>query len=167
MTRGPVHDADIEDAVIGGLLVANASLDEVLATGLAAEDFYVPSHSYAFAAICSLASRGEPVDHLTVAAELRATRSRTSRPRCRPRLVDGERTSRVASPPYAQRIRGLARLRALVAAGHELVELGTTPTSDVEAALDQAEQSRPSGDEHWTRGRRLVARRRDGRRTAR
>jgi replicative DNA helicase len=139
VTRGPVHDADIEDAVIGGLLVANASLDEVLATGLVSEDFYVPSHSYSYAAICSLALRGEPADHLTVAAELRATGV--------DKLSAGDLVSSMANapvashlPPYAQRIRGLARLRALVGAGHELVDLGTTPTSDVEAALDQAER---------------------------
>ena len=139
MTRGPVYDADIEDAVIGGLLVVNSSLDEVLATGLAAEDFYVPSHSHAYAAICSLALRGEPADHLTVAAELRATGV--------DKLAAGDLVSSMANAPvashlpaYAERIRALARLRGLVAAGHELVELGTTPTSDVDAALDQAER---------------------------
>ena len=139
MTRGPVHDADIEDAVIGGLLVATASLDEVLATGLVAEDFYVPSHSYAYAAICSLASGGQPVDNLTVAAELRALGPAGP---SGADLVASMVNAPVAShlPAYAQRIRGLARLRALVAAGRELVELGTTPTSDVEAVLGQAEQ---------------------------
>jgi len=139
VTRGPVHDADIEDAVIGGLLVVNSSLDEVLATGLAAEDFYVPSHSHAYAAICSLATRGEPVDNLTVAAELRATG--VDKPSGGD-LISSMANAPVAShlPSYAERIRGLARLRGLVAAGHELVELGMTPTSDVAAALDQAEQ---------------------------
>jgi replicative DNA helicase len=139
VTHGPVHDADIEDAVIGGLLVATASLDEVLATGLVAEDFYVPSHSHAYAAICSLAARGQPIDNLTVAAELRALGpvGPTGAD-----LVASMVNAPVAShlPSYAQRIRGLARLRALVAAGRELVELGTTPTSDVEAVLGQAEQ---------------------------
>ncbi len=139
MSGGPVHDADIEDAVIGGLLVAGSWLDEVLATGLATEDFYVPSHSYAFQAICSLASRGEPVDHLTVASEVR------SLGRDKPSVGDlvlSMANAPVPShlPSYAERIQGLARLRALVAAAHELVELGTTPTSDVEAALGQAEQ---------------------------
>ena len=139
MTRGPVHDADIEDAVIGGLLVSSASLDEVLGTGLAAEDFYVPSHAHAFAAICSLSSRGEPVDNLTVAAELRSLGP--ARPSAGD-LVGSMVNAPVAShlPSYARQIRGLARLRALVFAGHDLVELGTTPTSDVEAVLGQAEQ---------------------------
>jgi replicative DNA helicase len=139
MTRGPVHDADIEDAVIGGLLVGGSWLDEVLATGLVAEDFYVPSHNYAYAAICSLASRGQPVDNLTVAAELRALGPAGP---TGADLVASMVNAPVAShlPAYAQRIRALARLRALVAAGRELVELGTTPTSDVEAALGHAEQ---------------------------
>ena len=61
VTHGPVYDADIEDAVIGGLLVARASLDEVLAAGLVPEDFYVPSHANAFAAICSLALAVSPL----------------------------------------------------------------------------------------------------------
>jgi replicative DNA helicase len=139
VTRVPVHDADIEDAVIGGLLVANMWLDEVLATGLAPEDFYIPSHSYAYAAICSLASRGEPVDNLTVAAELRAIGVDKPSPGD---VVSSMANAPVAShlPAYAERIRGLARLRALAAAGRELVELGMTPTSDVEAALDEAER---------------------------
>jgi replicative DNA helicase len=139
VTRGPVHDADIEDAVIGGLLVASSSLDEVLGTGLAAEDFYVPSHAHAFAAICSLALRGQPVDNLTVAGEVRALGPAGP---SGADLVASMVNAPVAShlPAYAQQIRGLARLRALVAAGHDLVELGTTPTSDVEAVLGQAEQ---------------------------
>ena len=55
-------------------------------------------------------------------------------------LVDGERPVASHLPSYAERIRAFARLRALVAAGRELVELGTTPTSDVEAVLDEAER---------------------------
>ncbi len=139
MTHGPVYDADIEDAVIGGLLVARASLDEVLAAGLVPEDFYVPSHANAFAAICSLALRGEPVDNLTVAGELRALGP--AGPSAAD-LVASMTNAPVAShlPSYARRIRGLAQLRGLVAAGRELVELGMKPASDVEAVLGEAER---------------------------
>ena len=83
--------------MIGGLLVARASLDEVLAAGLVPEDFYVPSHANAFAAICSLALRGEPVDNLTVAGELRALGPAGPSAADLVR-VDDERTSRFASP---------------------------------------------------------------------
>jgi replicative DNA helicase len=136
---GPQYDADIEDALVGGLLLGGAPVDDVLASDLTADDFYVPSHSHAFAAICSLASRGEPVDPLTVAAELRVLGH--------PRLSAADLVGSTANAPsksvllpYAARIRGLARLRALAAVGREIIELGATPTSDVDAVLDQAEQ---------------------------
>ena len=139
MTGVPVHERDIEDAIIGGLLTDSTWIDGVLATGIVAEDFYVQAHRNAFDAICSLSSRGEPVDHLTVASSVRAVG------RAKPTL--GDLVTSMANAPvashllaYAQRIRSIARLRALVDAGRELIELGTSPTDDVEAALDRAEQ---------------------------
>ena len=118
MSSVPVHERDIEDAIIGGLLTAHEWVDEVLATGIVAEDFYVQAHRNAFDAICSLASRGEPVDHLTVASSVRALG------RAKPTLGDlvaSMANAPVAShlPAYAQRIRSLARLRALVDAGRD------------------------------------------------
>ncbi|MGO9196852.1 MAG: replicative DNA helicase [Acidimicrobiales bacterium] len=139
MTGSPPNDTAMEAALIGGVLSDPAALDEVLSTGLAAEAFHAPASRHAFDAICALAARGEPVDTLTAAAELRA------REQARP-SADALQSwiTRAPAPDallaYAIRIRDLGRQRALIGVGHEIAALGTTPTTDIEGALDEAER---------------------------
>jgi replicative DNA helicase len=69
--RIPPHDLEAERAVLGGILLDNSALP--LVEGILAEgDFYHPTHGLVFESIQSLAARREPVDVVTLAAELRA-----------------------------------------------------------------------------------------------
>jgi hypothetical protein len=67
----PPHNLDAEASVLGAILITRDALTAVLATGLAVEDFYRPVHRDVFAAVLRLDTRGEPVDAVTVADELR------------------------------------------------------------------------------------------------
>jgi replicative DNA helicase len=62
---------DIEEAVIGAMLVDSRGVDEVLTIVANSEMFYKTQHKHIFAAIQSLHHAGNPVDMLTVSAELR------------------------------------------------------------------------------------------------
>ena len=131
----PLHDADAEDAVIGGLLVANAWLDEVLAAGLATEDFYIPSHSHAFQAICSVVASGRAADAITVPTELaRLGLPGPSTADLVSAMANAPSVSRVAQ--YAGIVVDLARRRRLLSTLLDAVEVARGPGSFVDVAQD-------------------------------
>jgi len=66
----PPCDVEAERAVLGALLLRPAALTEVDLTGA---EFYQPRHQQIWAAIGALTGRGEPVDVVSVGAELMAT----------------------------------------------------------------------------------------------
>lgn len=65
----PPHDIESEKACLGAMLLSAEALAECLEM-LTAEAFLRPAHQLVLAAIAALADRGEPVDWLTVKAEL-------------------------------------------------------------------------------------------------
>lgn len=67
----PRCDLEAERAVLGAVLIDPARLAEVRST-VQPEAFYSPAHARVFAAMCAVADRGEPIDVVTLAAELRA-----------------------------------------------------------------------------------------------
>src|SRR4051794_928871 len=69
--RLPPQDIDAEMSVLGSVLIAEAALSTLqVEVRLRPEDFYLPKHGSIFRAMVSLADKSQPVDALTVAAEL-------------------------------------------------------------------------------------------------
>jgi replicative DNA helicase len=69
--RLPPQDIDAEMSVLGAVLIAQEALSNLqVEVRLQAKDFYLPKHGSIFQAMLTLADRSEPVDALTVAAEL-------------------------------------------------------------------------------------------------
>lgn len=64
------HDLEAERAVLGTVLLDNRALDEIEGI-LSPSDFYHPPHGLLFEAMLLLRSRKEPIDILTLVAELR------------------------------------------------------------------------------------------------
>src|SRR5690242_11303532 len=70
LDRIPPQNLDAEQAVLGALMVDRelmASLAEILVTA----DFYAPHHATIYDVLHSLYERGEPIDKVSVAEELR------------------------------------------------------------------------------------------------
>lgn len=67
----PPQAIDLEEAVLGALMLEREALNEVIDI-LKAESFYKDAHQKIFAAIQTIFQRSEPVDILTVTAELRS-----------------------------------------------------------------------------------------------
>src|SRR5262245_15777519 len=67
----PPNDLEAERAVLGGVLLDNTALATVEAI-VTAGDYYHPAHAVIFESVQSLSQRGEPVDVVTLAAELRS-----------------------------------------------------------------------------------------------
>jgi replicative DNA helicase len=62
---------DIEEAVLGAMLIDSKQIDEVFTIISTSNVFYKQSHVFIFEAIQSLYNDGNPIDLLTVGAELR------------------------------------------------------------------------------------------------
>lgn len=67
----PPQAIDLEEAVLGALMVDSSAVDQV-ADIMFAEMFYTTAHQEIYRAIMSLYGCGEPVDLLTVTAELKS-----------------------------------------------------------------------------------------------
>jgi replicative DNA helicase len=67
--RTPPHDLLAEQSALGSMLLSRDAVDAVVAE-VRGPDFYIPKHEIVFAAISALTGRGEPVDVITVTAEL-------------------------------------------------------------------------------------------------
>jgi replicative DNA helicase len=69
--RLPPQDIDAEMSVLGAVLIAEPALSTLqVEVRLRPEDFYLPKHGSIFRAMVALADKSQPVDALTVSAEL-------------------------------------------------------------------------------------------------
>src|SRR6476660_502580 len=66
----PPQAKDLEEAVLGGILINKKAFDTVIEV-LKAECFYVDAHQRIFRAFQSLAQKSMPIDILTVVEELK------------------------------------------------------------------------------------------------
>ncbi len=67
----PPHDLEAEESLLGAMLLRDEAVGAGIAT-VSAGDFYKPSHVHIFTAMAHLAVRQDPVDPVTVGAELKA-----------------------------------------------------------------------------------------------
>jgi hypothetical protein len=65
-----LEDVEAEAEVLGALLVSEPAVQRVREVGLRVEDFYLDRNRLVYAAVLRLQDAGEPVDQLTVKAEL-------------------------------------------------------------------------------------------------
>lgn len=72
ITKLPPQAIDLEEAILGGLLLENEQV-ELIINILRATDFYKPVHEIVYSAIERLFTKSEPIDILTVTNELTRT----------------------------------------------------------------------------------------------
>ncbi|MFB6943217.1 DnaB-like helicase N-terminal domain-containing protein [Streptomyces sp. NPDC060286] len=129
------NDLDAEQAYLGALYFATRDARRVHQL-VATSDLYRPAHAIIHSMAGELIDRGEPVDPITLAAALQAA-GQLGRVGGAPylhQLVQAMPTSANAAY-YADRIRALAQRRALIQAGHRIVQSGFDPTAGDPADL--------------------------------
>ncbi|MCH5717045.1 DnaB-like helicase N-terminal domain-containing protein [Niabella hibiscisoli] len=67
----PPQARELEEAVLGAIMLEKGAFDAVIETIRNPECFYVDAHQRIFRAIQSLANKSQPIDILTVVEELR------------------------------------------------------------------------------------------------
>ena len=135
----PPQAIDLEEVVIGALMIDKKGVDEVIDI-LHPEVFYKPAHQHIFEAIFNLFENSQPVDLLTVSAQLRKEGKLE--------LVGGEYyliqlTQKVSSSAH---IEFHARIvlqkfiqRSLIKISSEIIEASYDESTDVFDLLDTAE----------------------------
>jgi len=138
-SRTPPHNLDAEKSVLGSVLLDN----EVYATlegTLTGEHFYKEGHRKVWRALERLFRRGEPMDLVTLAEELRQSGELEAIGSV-PYLIglaEGVPTAAYAES-YANIVREKAVLRDLIGAGGRILQSAYEQAAPLEQLLDQAE----------------------------
>jgi replicative DNA helicase len=136
----PPQAVDLEEAVLGAMMLEKDAVNDVIDI-LHPESFYKESHQKIFSVITALFQRSEPIDILTVTAELKK--------RGELEFVGGpfyitQLTNRVASSANAEyhaRIISQKYIqRELIRVSSNVIKKAYDDTSDVFSILDEAEQ---------------------------
>ena len=139
--RLPPQALEAEQSVLGGLMLDNNRMDEILSI-VSADDFYRSAHRTIFSAISALSGENEPVDVVTVSEWLENVSEL--------KIVGGltylgalaqntPNTGNVVA--YANIVRERAILRRLISAANQIVDHAYGPQGKSPAeVLDEAEQ---------------------------
>ncbi|MDO5049036.1 MAG: replicative DNA helicase [Actinomycetaceae bacterium] len=138
--RTPPQDLEAEQSVLGSMMLSKDAVNDVI-EAIDGSDYYLPVHEIIHNTIMELYSRGEPIDTLTVAGELKraGNLSRLQDPTYLHTLVASVPTAANAGY-YARIVRERAQLRRLVQAGTRIVQLGYAEAGgDVDDIVDAAQ----------------------------
>ncbi len=138
--RIPPHNLEAEMALIGSVLV-DREIMGVVSEMVRPTDFYALIHETIFSVLTELFDRGEPLDKITVAEDLRRRNllERVGGVDYLTQLMDTVQTA-ASARYYATIVSEKSVLRQLIHAGGEIAQLGFIGEDDVDAALDRSEQ---------------------------
>ncbi|TDQ55502.1 replicative DNA helicase [Actinorugispora endophytica] len=137
--RTPPNDIMAEQCVLGGMLLSKEAITQVVEIVRSA-DFYRPAHQTIYDTIIDLFSRGEPVDAVSVNAEL-TKRGEVARVGGAPylhTLTDAVPTAANAGY-YARIVSDRAVLRRLVEVGTRIAQIGYSGDGEVDDLVDRAQ----------------------------
>ncbi len=137
--RVPPHNIEAEESLLGAMLLSKDAIASAVET-VSPEDFYKPAHGHLFEAIQTLYGRGEPVDPVTVAEELRRANllEALGGKQAILRIQVGTPAAANAAH-YARIVEEHSLLRRLIGVAGEIAEMGYDMPDDVTNTLDQAE----------------------------
>jgi len=137
--RVPPHNLQAEESLLGAMLLSRDAV-AAAAERVTADSFYKPAHGHIYDAVSTLTARGEPVDPVTVADELR--RADLLEQLGGPSVLLSLQANTPATSNagrYAQIVEDHALLRRLIQVASEISELGYSLPDDVIKTLDTAE----------------------------
>ncbi len=136
----PPSDIEAEQAVLGSMLTDKDAVVSAIET-LKQEDFYREDNKAIYGAILNLYNRAEPVDIITLKAELVSIGKfdvvggieyLASLPEMAPTSANIEK--------YIKIVEEKSMLRNLIHTANDIISLGYDPTEDVEMIMDEAEK---------------------------
>lgn len=139
-TRVPPHNVEVEESLLGALLLSRDAIVAAIEEHVGVDDFYKPAHGHVFEAIMGLYSQGEPVDPVTVAEELRRKGVLDAvGGRAVLLQIQANVPASANAAHYAQVVTELSLLRKLIVVAGDIAEMGYEVPDDVQQTLDRAE----------------------------
>jgi replicative DNA helicase len=140
LDRMPPQNLEAEQAILGAVLLDKSALYAVTER-LVPEDFYRASHQKIFSAMLELAERHEPIDLITITAELqdRKELDEIGGVSYLSDLANAVPTSANADY-YAQIVEEKAVLRRLIRVATQIASSGYTAAEDVDELIGDAEK---------------------------
>ena len=136
----PPHDVEAEQAVLGSMLTDKDAVISAIEV-LKEEDFYRTDNRSIYEAILNLYNRAEPIDIITVKAELESLGKfeQVGGLEYLASLPDKVPTTANAMK-YIKIVEEKSTLRNLIKTANEIIELGYDPTEDVSDIMESAEK---------------------------
>ena len=136
----PPHDLEAEQAIIGSMLTDKDAVISALEV-LKEEDFYREDNRAIYSAIINLYNRAEPIDIITVKAELESMGKFEQIGGLEYLAELPEKVPTTANATkYIKIVEEKSILRNLIKTANEIIELGYSPTEDVEDIMEGAEK---------------------------
>lgn len=136
----PPHDIEAEQAILGSMLTDKDAVISAIEV-LKPDDFYRTDNKSIYEAIINLYNRAEPIDIITVKAELETLGKfeQVGGLEYLASLPDKVPTTANAIK-YIKIVEEKATLRQLIKTANEIIELGYDPTEDVSDIMEGAEK---------------------------
>ena len=136
----PPNDIEAEQAILGSMLTDKDAVISAIEV-LKEEDFYRADNRAIYGAILNLYSRAEPIDIITVKAELESLGKfeQVGGLEYLAMLPDKVPTTANAMK-YINIVEEKSTLRSLIKTANEIIELGYDPTEDVTDVMENAEK---------------------------
>lgn len=136
----PPHDIEAEQAVIGSMLTDMEAVTSSIEV-LKPEDFYREDNKLIYSAMLNLDNRAEPIDLITVKAELESMGKfeQVGGIEYLAELPEKVPTTANANK-YIKIVEDKSTLRKLIKTANEIIELGYDPTEEVEDIMEGAEK---------------------------
>ena len=136
----PPHDIEAEQAVIGSMLTDKDAVVSAIEV-LKEDDFYRDDNKAIYSAILNLYNRAEPIDIITVKAELEAMGKFEQVGGLEYLAELPEKVPTTAnSMKYIKIVEEKSTLRNLIKTANEIIELGYDPTEDVDDIMEGVEK---------------------------
>jgi replicative DNA helicase len=138
--RIPPHNLEAEESLLGAMMLSREAITAAVEARLEPNDFYKPAHGAIFEAAYGLHSRGEPVDPVTVAEELRRAAQLDQLGGRQTLLrIQASTPASANAQHYAQIVAELAMLRRLIETAGGIQEMAYAAEDAVDETLDRAE----------------------------
>ena len=136
----PPHDLEAEQAIIGSMLTDKDAVISAIEI-LKEEDFYREDNKAVYSAILNLYNRAEPIDIITVKAELESMGKFEQVGGLEYLAELPEKVPTTANAmKYIKIVEEKSTLRRLIKTANEIIELGYNPTEEVEDIMEGAEK---------------------------
>lgn len=142
LNRLPPQNLEAEQSVLGGILIDNQTFHKVIDI-ISPDDFYRPAHGKIFAAMCELATKGDPIDIVTLTSKMKEMDifEEVGGAGYLAELLERVPTA-IHSEYHAKLVADQAVKRRLVTVCNEIGSKGLEPSETTDELLDYAEKQK-------------------------